>query len=334
MVCVSTCSEMLRDLARVTAEHQLILQNIRDTIPISKEDMRGVLPLLYTRGNPVEAEPLHPNKQWNSTHFKRGKPIKIIIHGFGASGKDVFAVQTKNAFLRHDDMNVIILDWAGLARGTLLAYPLVMRRSKYVASEIARLIVRMSEELETGPEKVHMIGLSLGSNIASLASRMVMETTPGRHPVKRITGLDPTLLFNFDCDDCIGGMKKEDAEFIDVIHTNIWAIGLSDPVGHVDFFPNGGLVQPGCTDEHGLWNVYELLHCPHVRAWLYYLESINHPYDFMGRPCSSWEVYESGNCSQSTPLVPMGYHTPHRARGEFYLKTNAKPPFGKRLEYP
>lgn len=39
---------------------------------------------------------------------------------------------------------------------------------------------------------------------------------------------------------------------MDVIHTDAakgWAngFGLYDPLGHVDYFPNGGHNQPGCT---------------------------------------------------------------------------------------
>ena len=44
-----------------------------------------------------------------------------------------------------------------------------------------------------------------------------------------------------------------DAEFVDVIHTNsgeIWngALSLPEPVGQVDFYPNGGSHQAGCTE--------------------------------------------------------------------------------------
>lgn len=37
-----------------------------------------------------------------------------------------------------------------------------------------------------------------------------------------------------------------DAKFVDVIHTNGDQNGLFKSLGDIDFFPNGGKVQPNC----------------------------------------------------------------------------------------
>jgi len=43
-------------------------------------------------------------------------------------------------------------------------------------------------------------------------------------------------------------LKKENAEFVDVIHTAAGTLGFESSVGHVDFFPNSGKdPQPGCA---------------------------------------------------------------------------------------
>lgn len=40
-----------------------------------------------------------------------------------------------------------------------------------------------------------------------------------------------------------------DARFVDVIHTDIQVYGYTHPCGHIDFYPNGGTNQPGCSDQ-------------------------------------------------------------------------------------
>ncbi len=41
-------------------------------------------------------------------------------------------------------------------------------------------------------------------------------------------------------------LSKDDADFVDAIHTSI-LLGYVPPIGHADFYPNGGQFQPGCS---------------------------------------------------------------------------------------
>lgn len=64
-----------------------------------------------------------------------------------------------------------------------------------------------------------------------------------------MTGLDPAFpLYNF------GGsqtrLSTSDANFVDVIHTDGGILGFPWPLGHADFYPNGGIpLQPGCAKQ-------------------------------------------------------------------------------------
>lgn len=41
-------------------------------------------------------------------------------------------------------------------------------------------------------------------------------------------------------------LSKDDAEFVDVIHTAGGTLGIMDSLGHADFYPNDGVApQPG-----------------------------------------------------------------------------------------
>ena len=69
-------------------------------------------------------------------------------------------------------------------------------------------------------------------------------------------GLDPAR-FAFTDAPPDARLDKSDAMFVDVIHTDIGKWGLEQPVGHVDFYPNGGASQAGCeygNDKLSLWS--------------------------------------------------------------------------------
>lgn len=51
-------------------------------------------------------------------------------------------------------------------------------------------------------------------------------------------------------------LHKNDAKFVDIIHTDgarffSEGLGIFRPIGHVDYFPNGGFDQPGCNHVRG-----------------------------------------------------------------------------------
>jgi hypothetical protein len=66
-----------------------------------------------------------------------------------------------------------------------------------------------------------------------------------------MAGLDPAgPLFNLN--DTETRLDTTDGDFVDIIHTNGGTLlhdqqGFLPPIGHIDFYPNGGQFQPGCT---------------------------------------------------------------------------------------
>lgn len=44
-------------------------------------------------------------------------------------------------------------------------------------------------------------------------------------------------------------LSRDSAAFVDVIHTNGLMQGVMKPLGHADFYMNGGIVQPGCAGD-------------------------------------------------------------------------------------
>lgn len=69
-------------------------------------------------------------------------------------------------------------------------------------------------------------------------------------------GLDPAGPL-FDFQDPRVRLDRTDAKFVDVIHSNgetliLGGLGAAQPLGHVDFYPNGGRVQHGCSNLYVL----------------------------------------------------------------------------------
>jgi hypothetical protein len=63
-------------------------------------------------------------------------------------------------------------------------------------------------------------------------------------------------------------LDPEDADFVDVIHTNVGVFGKIEVGGHADFFVNGGSIQPTCAGDisefHLTNEVHETESCRHL----------------------------------------------------------------------
>ncbi|NXQ23543.1 LIPP lipase, partial [Alaudala cheleensis] len=125
-----------------------------------------------------------------------------------------------------------------------------------------------------------------------------------------LSGLDPAQPYFQDTPIEVR-LDKSDAAFVDVIHTDtaptipFLGFGMSTPVGHIDFYPNGGVQMPGCgknpvsqiVDIDGIWEGNrDFMACNHLRSYKYYSDSIIYPDGFLGYACDSYDSFEKGKC--------------------------------------
>lgn len=77
-------------------------------------------------------------------------------------------------------------------------------------------------------------------------------------------------------------------------------------------------MPPGCLD----------ISCAHSRAYEYYAESVypGNENGFMAVKCTSLASLERGYCPGKS--YPMGYACPMNLKGNLFLKTNSKCPYG------
>ncbi|XP_015586898.1 pancreatic triacylglycerol lipase isoform X2 [Cephus cinctus] len=272
---------------------------------------------LYTRENPFGEEQLflHNTEVLYASHFNESRPTKFIIHGFSDTGSEAWVRNLIDAYLLHEDVNVIVVGWGPLAAEL---YPIAANNTQRVGEFVGSFLEFLNRESNLEYKDVHISGHSLGSHVAGFAGAYL----EGR--IGRITGLDPASpLF-----ETISGivdpdfrLDPTDAQFVDIIHTSGPAFGFLAPLGHADFYPNNGkFPQPGCS----FWPT--TTYCSHSRAHQFMTESIGSTSGFKARACENWKKYKEGRCDYN-PVVLMGEYASTSLRGKFYLTTNDAPPF-------
>ncbi|XP_055912646.1 pancreatic triacylglycerol lipase isoform X2 [Eupeodes corollae] len=247
--------------------------------------------------------------------FSERTNIKLIIHGYlGNRGHSAIVP------VRNGTDNIFMADWE---RAASHGYPTSRGLVLEVAMRFAKIVSEFMKKNEIDPNEMHLIGHSLGAHIVGNIGRYFNGT------FGRITGLDPALpLFVPQSAD---GLRPDDAKFVDVIHTDHPVFGDITPRGKADFYPNYGRApQPGCTNE----DLRTLTSCSHYRAVQLYAESIGIPRNFPAFSCSLPEIVLNNveKCRREATFnttVMMGeYIEQTRAIGQYFLITNAAPPFG------
>ncbi|GFQ65445.1 inactive pancreatic lipase-related protein 1 [Trichonephila clavata] len=293
---------------------------------------------LFTPSNKEEAYFLDNTLESleNST-FDPTFQTKFIIHGFMSDlDYDDVRFQMKDSLLKLDDFNVILVDWTA-ANG--LPYSQAVANTRVVGAIVARLIHFLMNETGITADSVHIIGHSLGAHTAGYAGERIPH-------LGRITGLDPAAPYFQDLDPEVR-LDVTDADFVDVIHSDgaefiLEGLGISAPIGHMDFYPNGGRRQPGCVfassqdNAMGKYINYTTKWiqngCDHGRANAFFQESIlNSECRFLAVECPSYKYYEHGLCSpENSTVTEMGFHAqkPYDAPPvRFYLRTKAESPY-------
>ncbi|XP_012533657.1 lipase member H-A [Monomorium pharaonis] len=241
------------------------------------------------------------------------KPTVMYIHGFTEHLEKESVRTIVQAYLKRSDHNIIGVDYRKLANESYLK---VARNAPRVANVLVTFLDKMVKS-NFDTEKLHIVGHSMGSQIAGYVGRKVNFQIP------RITGLDPAgPLYNM----LQPSLSFSDARFVDIIHTDYGFYGIAKTTGTVDFFPNGGeRIQPGCPNRPVFFSPDDF--CSHHRSWKFYAESLIYESAFLGVQCALLPHMVFGECSNNTQII-MGYATPSSARGTVYLVTDEKSPFG------
>ncbi|XP_069969531.1 pancreatic lipase-related protein 2 [Penaeus vannamei] len=319
-------------------EHPDLFNDWNSQMPVLPESHMGELEdvrfLLWTRTNAADDMyySLLPGNLENLSQspFNASLPTLVIFHGFTGSGEQEWVRDTKTEFLKILDNNVISVDYPTMVVSPWYNYAVenVYRVSNYTAA----MLDWMHERAGFQAEDAHFVGHSLGAHTAGLTAKYL---TAGK--VARVTGLDPAgpLFYDKPADR---RLDRSDAVFVDVLHANGGSlvqgcIAMNKSLGHVDFYPNGGMHQPGCGTGDPVSDWMDLFaDCSHMRAASLWIESIRATtpdHMFKAWPCSDWDSYLQGDCPACEPsgCQYMGYPSTPRHEGAYFLRTSDAPPF-------
>lgn len=264
-------------------------------------------------------------------------PTKIIVHGFGSSCSHVWVYEMRSALTAVEKCNVLCVDWE--AGATVPNYVRAAANTRLVGKQLALLLRALADRTKPtlDPARVHIIGFSLGAHVAGFAGAEVRG-------LRRITGLDPAGPL-FEGQDPRARLDATDANFVDVIHSNgeslvLGGLGSWQPMGHVDFYPNGGRMQKGCSNifvgavSDILWSASDVEGrslCNHRRAYKFFTDSVSPRCQFPAFPCASYDDFLAGACfpcANERACGNMGYYADRSSgRGVLFLVTRDEEPF-------
>ncbi|XP_037786309.1 endothelial lipase-like [Penaeus monodon] len=243
--------------------------------------------------------------------------VTLIIHGFSESSHRPWIHRLTKALIARGEGNhvVLVVDYWDLHS---LNYLVMRQNARIVADLIASLIDGLVRENDHSLARTHVVGFSMGGRISGMVGQRLKTGTLGR-----ITALDPSFPFLHPVDNA-EQLDSSDADLVVILRTSV--VSYFNPKGHVDFSPNGGIVQPGCD----IWFYPSPVQqgCSHFRAVTLALEATQMGGQgvFPSCGCQDWESFVNTSCPCSD--TSNFYLTPYAGpSGHFFLHTNSDPPY-------
>ncbi|XP_013190606.2 lipase member H-A [Amyelois transitella] len=195
-------------------------------------------------------------------------------------------------------------------------FPIAARAVKAIGAHVGELLANLTTlQPKFDPKKLDFLGLSLGGQTMSFIAKSFTKLTGQK--VSRLSGMDASgpCFRNRGPEDRI---DASDADFVDLVMTNIDGLGMAAPVGHANFYVNGGETQPGDFYWMNCGSV-----CSHSRGYTIWAASLMFPNSFVGIKCDSVQDARNRNCYDRKPLETnlMGPNADRNKPGIYYVAT-------------
>ncbi|XP_063827825.1 lipase member H-A-like [Ostrinia nubilalis] len=242
---------------------------------------------------------------------------KTIIYAGGYVSSPLLDGRAIDRHYKDLGYNVWVLDSLYFHVGI---YPTIALAIRDVAAYIAEVMADMTARGLLDPTKTELLGISLGAHIVGYIGKAYYQLTGTK--VSRITGLDPSgpCFRNADPEY---RLDESDADFVDTVLTNIDGYGMAAPIGHVNFYVNGGEYQVADLTYFPC-NVL----CSHIKSFLIWMAALENPKGFIAMKCDSVQQARFRDCYENVPQVTnvLGLNVDKSKPGIYYLSTtNAFP---------
>ncbi|XP_014092828.2 pancreatic lipase-related protein 2 isoform X1 [Bactrocera oleae] len=257
------------------------------------------------------------------------RKLALFLHGWNDEGSKEWVQDMLKTWTHFDpNYSVCVVDWGHLSQ---VDYKTASMSIFDVGLTVAGIIMSM-ENLR--PEyftrrNVTLAGYSLGAHAAGYAGAMLngeLEQIIGLDPAGPLFTLPAVVSPDFRLD-------PTDAQYVQVLHTSAGTLGAGLKMGHADFYPNGGKApQRHCnvlvTDVQN-----NAVACSHSSSAVFFKQSMNPAFPFVGNHCSSYDNFVHGLCRQGH-RGRFGIHSQRRSYGNFYFVTEPQPPYVQRRLWP
>lgn len=237
------------------------------------------------------------------SHFNASHPTRFYITNYGVPGVNDY-VWFRNSYLTLGNFNLIMIT---------VDHPNEQKSIpdiKFLGIIAAYTIRLLRDTYGVNPAEITIIGYGIGAHAAGFAGRALKRDG---QPLGAIVAIDP---FN----EVTGEkwLQKTDALYVQTIKTS--PFGISEPLGHANFYVNYGLEQPRCGGDH--------IHCTHPRGHVLFAESLISKPGFVGIKCRSiTEIHKKACVSSGVSRRMGGEPLDKKASGIYYVPTHEVPPY-------
>ncbi|KAH8322094.1 hypothetical protein KR059_002716, partial [Drosophila kikkawai] len=270
----------------------------------------NVIPVHAETGFLLHTQRIRDSPQWVEpevealvrSSFYAADPIVISIPRWQGNSSSPELSAVVSARLDQQASNVISVD---LENAT---------NEAEIVENVASFVSILTKNFDVPLERILLVGFAEGAHLAGEVAAQLHQDL-GRQ-VPHITALDPPA-----GDLLEHQLSASDAEFVEVVHTSAGKMGTWERLGHVDYFPNGGETQPGCSGDS----------CSHERAFELLAEMWSSDNDFVSALCGSVETMSAESCRWST--LKMGQKAQGQPSGIYFLETHQSAPYARGAYY-